>query len=171
MKLDFVFCRLCNGNHPPGQHHAKGRRATPEGVPPPPPASSWEGKHPTRLGHQKPKPPRMVGTPIPVVKPTIPELRSRIRKVEAKKSLKPAKPAPDFIEPEGPIPPPPPKPPKVRVPSPDTPPRKAKAEYRKKMKLLMRQKRAAAREGVTLEAYREKNGDGFMPPRLRRCKR
>jgi len=49
-----------------------------------------------------------------------------------------------------------------------TPAAKQTPEYLGRQRLLMRQKRAAERDGISLDEWRAKHGDDFMPPRQRR---
>jgi hypothetical protein len=163
MKLEIVFCNRCCVSHPPGEHVARPRGSRPSLVPPPP--DDWEGKvkPETELTKSlkrcsgwgglskvsKPKPKKPAVADVKVIKAQPREARRQAALAAVKAS---AKHAPDFAATDP-----------STTPSLPTPARKQTAEYRKKRKLHMRQKRAAAAEGITLEAYRDKYGAGFIP--------
>jgi len=168
MKLDIIYCHQCGSTHAPGQHAV--RRG-----PKPPADDDWETGAPTRkpkaVAPEKParvdqrklprKPPEPVKAekkpipsrkkaPKPVTKPT-PEETKAVTKLPKEERRKRADTAVKSVSA---------RPPKVTD---KTPARKQTDEYRAKMKLLMRQKRAAAQEGITLDDYRAKYGVTFDP--------
>ena len=148
MKLDIIFCRQCGCNHPPGEHKGRPRPAArrPGDPPPPPPPSSW--------GNGRPAP---VKLPIPKAA-IVPRPKGGGKKPKKAAPPVPTKrKAPDFVATD----------PSSTPPKPQSPHKKS-AEYLGKMRLLMRQKRAAEREGITLDQYRAKYGESHMPARLRK---
>lgn len=175
MKLDIVYCHSCGTAHAPGQHTA--RRG-----PKPPPDDAWETGAPAQkqkaVAPEKPvrvdqrklprKPPEPVKTekrpiisrkkaPKPIAKPTMEETQA-VTKLPKEERRKHAETAVKSVVS---------RPPKVTE---KTPARKQTDEYRAKMKLLMRQKRAAEREGLSLDEFRSKYGRSFDPAEAAKAK-